>query len=122
MKVGMARAAFLGSDMMERMVNVGICGRGPAQDVPFDLILWYIAKNSYFFGIGTIRDVELTYIFRPIFLFIRCIEDRSQYYNIKVLYTSVFKCFYHVIELCFVPCFGAEFEKMFILKVYIYLP
>ena len=37
-------------------------------------------------------------------------------------YTSVLKCFYHEIELCFVPHFGAESETMFILKVYIYLP
>ena len=56
------------------------------------------------------------------FPFVRSIEDRSQYYNIKNLYTSVFKCCYHVIELCFVPYYGAEFEIMFIYKVYIYLP
>ena len=46
----------------------------------------------------------------------------SQYYNIYFKYTYVFKCCYHDIELCFVPYFGAEFETMFILKVYIYLP
>ena len=38
--------------------------RGPDQDVPFDIILWYIAKKSCFLGIGPIRDVELTCIFR----------------------------------------------------------
>ena len=37
-------------------------------------------------------------------------------------YTSVFKFFYHYIELCFVPYFGAESGKMYILKVYIYFP
>ena len=57
--------------------------------------------------------------FDPVFPFVRCIEDRSQYYNIKLEYTSVFKCCYHGIKLCFVPYFGAEFGKMFILKVYI---
>ena len=30
--------------------------------------------------------------------------------------------FYHDIELCFVPYFGAEFETMLILEVHIYLP
>ena len=54
--------------------------------------------------------------------FVHSIEDRSQYYNIKFQYTSILKCFYHVIELCFVPYFCAEFETMFIYKVYIYLP
>ena len=37
--------------------------RGPAQDPPFDLILWYTAKNSYFVVIGKIHDVALTCIF-----------------------------------------------------------
>ena len=79
-------------------------------------------NNSYFFGIGPICDADLTCIFWPFFPFVRCIEDRSQYYNINFEYTSIFKCCYHDIELCFVPYFGAEFGKMFILKVYIYLP
>ena len=52
----------------------------------------------------------------------RFIKDRSQYYNIKFYYTSVFKCCYHDIKLFFVPYFGPEFETMLILKVYIYLP
>ena len=34
--------------------------------------------------------------------------------------TSLFKYCYHDIELCFVPYFGAESEKMHILKVYIH--
>ena len=37
----------------------------------------------YFVGIGKIRDVEFTCIFQPVFSFGSCIEDRSQYYNIK---------------------------------------
>ena len=84
--------------------------------------LLYCKKKSYFFGIGLIPYVDLTCIFRPIFPFVRCIEDRSQYYNMIFYYKYVFKCFYHDIELCFVPYFGVEFWKMFILKVYIYLP
>ena len=32
------------------------------------------------------------------------------------------KCCYHDIELCLIPYFGAKPGKMFILKVYIYLP
>ena len=37
-----------------------------AQDPPFDLSIWYIAKTiPTFFGIEKIRDVELTCIFRP---------------------------------------------------------
>ena len=59
--------------------------------------------------------------FDLVFPFVCCIEERSQYYNINLQYTSVFKCCYHDIELCFVSYFGAEFGKMFILKVYIYL-
>ena len=62
------------------------------------------------------------YILTCFFLFVSCIEDRSQYYKIFFKYTSVFKCCYHDIELCFVPYFGAKFGKMFIFKVYIYLP
>ena len=79
-------------------------------------------NNSYFVGIGPTCDVVLTCIFRPSFSFVYFIEDRSQYYNINFQYTSVFKCCYHFIELYFVPYFGAEFETMLILKVYIYLP
>ena len=40
-------------------------------------------KNSYFFGIVPICDVELTCIFQPVFPFVHWIEDRSQYYNIN---------------------------------------
>ena len=72
-------------------------------------------NNSYFVGIGPIRDIELTCIFQPIFIFVRCIKDRSQYYKIFFKYTSVFKCYYHDIELCFVQYFGAESGKMHIL-------
>ena len=54
--------------------------------------------------------------------FVRCIEDIYQYYIIKFQYTSVFKCFYHEIELFFVPYFDKEFKTMFVLKVFIYLP
>ena len=35
------------------------CGRGPSQDDPFDIILWYTAKNSYFVGKRPIHDIEL---------------------------------------------------------------
>ena len=52
---------------------------------------------------------------------VRSIEDRSQYYNINFQFTSVFKCCYRDIELCFVPYYGAEFEIMLIYKVFIYL-
>ena len=96
--------------------------RGPVQDVPFDLIIWHTAKNTYFLGIGPTRDVYLTCILDLFFSFVCCIEDRSQYYNIFFKYTSIFKCCYHELELCFVPYFGAEFETMFILKVNTYLP
>ena len=61
--------------------NHNITGRSPDQDAPFDLILWYIEK-TYFFGIVPICDVEITCIFRPVFTFVRCIEDMSHYYNI----------------------------------------
>ena len=37
--------------------------RGPSQDAPFDIILWYIAKKSYFVVIEPVFDVELTCIF-----------------------------------------------------------
>ena len=36
---------------------------GPAQDDPFDLIIWYTAKQFLLLGIVPIRDVELTCIF-----------------------------------------------------------
>ena len=77
-------------------------------------------KNSYFLGIGPILDVELTCMFRPIFLIVYCTENRYQDYN-KKTYTSVLKCFNRNIELYFVPYFVAKFETMFILKVYVYL-
>ena len=39
-------------------------GRGPAQDVPFDLIhLLYSENNSCLVGIGPIHDIELKCIF-----------------------------------------------------------
>ena len=62
------------------------------------------------------------YILTCFFTFVCCIKDSYQYYNIHFQYMYVFKCCYHDIELCFVPYFGAEFETMFILEVYIYLP
>ena len=40
---------------------------GPAQDAPFNIILWYTEKKSYFVGIGPIRDLELTCIFQHFF-------------------------------------------------------
>ena len=39
-------------------------------------------NNSYFVGIGPICDIELTCIFWLVFLFVRCIKYRSQYYKI----------------------------------------
>ena len=55
-------------------------------------------NNSFIVGIGPICDVELTCIFRPVFPFVCCIEDRFQYYNINFQYTSIIKCCYHDIE------------------------
>ena len=59
--------------------------------------------------------------FNLFFPFVQCIEDRYQYYNMN-FNTLVFKYCYHDIGLCFVPYFSAESRKMFILKVYVYLP
>ena len=84
--------------------------------------LVHSGKKPYFFGIRPIRDVGLTCIFRPIFPFVCCIKDMSQYYSINFLYKYVIKCCYHDIELYFVPYFGAELGTMFIMKVYIYIP
>ena len=64
--------------------SIIVCiGRGPAQDSPFDIVLWYIAKNSYFVGIGPILDVELTCIFDLDLPFVRSIKDMYQCYNIN---------------------------------------
>ena len=50
-------------------------------------------NNSYFVGIGPICDIELTCIFWLVFLFVRCIKYRSQYYKIVFnthLFSDVF--------------------------------
>ena len=64
------------------ILSLYVIRRGQAQDVPFDLIIWYIAKKSCFLVIGPICDIELTCIFRPFFPFVSSIKDRSQYYKI----------------------------------------
>ena len=55
--------------ILEYIIWVLYCWHGPAQESPFDLILWYIAKNSHFVGIWPVRDVQLTCIFWPVFSF-----------------------------------------------------
>ena len=79
--------------------NVGryeyhVTRRGPSQDAPFNLIIWYTTKKiPFFFGIGPIRDVYLKYIFRPVSPFLRFIEVRYQYYNI-ISNTHLFSNFF----------------------------
>ena len=41
-----------------------VYGRGPAQDVPYDIILWYVSKNLLFnVGIGPILSNEIDLIY-----------------------------------------------------------
>ena len=77
--------------------------RVPAQYFYLDVILQYRAKQ-----IPTLQEqeqfvIQSSYVFFVMFpLFVRWIEDRSRYYKIKFIYTSVFKFCYDDIyyDLC----------------------
>ena len=97
--------------------------QGPAQDVSFGFIIWYIAKAIPNFQEQDQFIIYISYVFFDLFLFfVRWIEDRSHYYNISFRYKSVFKCCYNDIEFYFVPYFGVEYGIMYNFQVYIYFP
>ena len=79
-------------------------------------------NNSFFIGIRPIHDLYLTCIFIPFLLLCTLHRREVSVLQYFLKYTSVFKCCYHDIELCFVPYFGAESRIIYILKVYIYSP
>ena len=58
--------------------------------------------NYYFLGILPILDVDLTYIFRPVFPFVCFIEDRSQYY--KVIFNTYMFSNIVIMTLNYVLC------------------
>ena len=62
--------------------------------------------------------IQSSYLFFDLFLLFVCwIEDRSQYYNINIRYTYVFKFCYNDIWLWFFPCFGEKSEMIYILLI-----
>ena len=65
-------------------------GTGSSRRFPLQYhYLVHSKNNSYFVGIGPIRDIELICIF-DLFFLVSWIEDRSNYYKINFRFTSVF--------------------------------
>ena len=68
-------------------------------------------KQFYFVGIGPICEVELTRIFGHVLLFVRCIEDRSQYYNIFLNIHMFLNVVIMILEYFLYPILVQKSEK-----------
>ena len=91
------------------------CVTGSSPKCPLRFHSLVCIKNYLFtVGIWIFFDKELICIFDLFLLFLRLTGDRSKYYKINIIYTSIFNICYNGIYLrCFL-CFGADTEILYV--------